>query len=163
MYVCTIIFLKSLSAPLICVAADDDSKSTSNKSGLPEGYGPPMANIIVFGMPWSKDNRSAVKAKLRSEAAQHGEVLSLTWGSRKGTCFLSMASPIDASNVIVKVKIYFDSHRSNLQCLVLLTKASLLTCIQEVVCTASVLFQRSYTLDVSMSLAERLCCHLGVL
>jgi len=85
--------------------ADDNSNAkTANASGLPEGYGPPMANIIVFGMPWSKDNRAAVKAKLRGEAAQHGEVLSLTWGSRKGTCFLSMASPLDASKVIVKVE-----------------------------------------------------------
>jgi hypothetical protein len=43
------------------------------------------------------------KAKLRADAAQYGEVVGLTWGSRKGTCFLGMASPMDASKVILKM------------------------------------------------------------
>lgn len=72
------------------------------------GWGPPMANLMVTGLPPAKDKRAEVKKALRaaldkacggSEAAS--VVNGLTWGSKWGSCFVGMQSPTAASAAIV--------------------------------------------------------------
>lgn len=62
-----------------------------------------MANLYLTGLPQSKDLRQSVKTKLREILSPHGKVIGLNWGSRRGTCYVGMDSPMSASTVIAKV------------------------------------------------------------
>ena len=73
--------------------------------GLAAGWGPPMANILVTGLPWGKEVRAEVKRRLKEAVVAVGPMAGLTWGNRKGTCFIGMETPAAASTVIVRVRI----------------------------------------------------------
>jgi hypothetical protein len=83
-----------------------DEEVKPNESAVPQdGWGPPMSNLYVSGLPQQKDVRSFVKQKLRELFSSFGgKVVGLNWGFRKGTCFVGMDSPVSASMVIAKVR-----------------------------------------------------------
>jgi hypothetical protein len=71
------------------------------------GWGPPMANLMITGLPPNKEVRSTVKSLLRAALNQvcggGDRVNGLTWGSKWGTCFVGMKSALDASTAIVQL------------------------------------------------------------
>ncbi len=69
------------------------------------GWGPPMANILVTGLPQGKDTRAEVKKKLREAMSAYGEVVGLNWGNRRGSAYVGLDSPLAASKAIVGVSI----------------------------------------------------------
>jgi len=63
-----------------------------------------MGNVLVTGLPLAPEARAAVKATLRERFGNEaGEVVGVTWGNRKGACFVAMASALEASKAIAQV------------------------------------------------------------
>ena len=74
-----------------------------------------MSNVLVTGLPWGKDARAVVKQTLRDEFSAMGTVTSVTWGSRKGACYVIFENALSASKAIARfheARVLFVGHGS---------------------------------------------------